>query len=551
MTLNIAARLTKYGALKAEIDPGKVPDFMLERAESARWEMPDPGVYENQAALYTRLSWVYSAVSIVGQTCALQAINIKRLRGEKTKDIDNHPFELLLGKPNPLQSRFEFLRDSVSFSAINGNSYWWLNRASPTAQPSEIWLLPSWRVTPIPDGRMYLAGYNYEPGAGMENRLLPLHQVVHFKTFNPLNEFIGLSNVESIASAAATDIASQNWSGKFYGKNNARLPGILAFKDQITNEIAWDRIKTDVAYAAETRNILMLRGVGDRVEWLRAAATQNEMQQLEQRQFTKEEIYSVFAPGLASMLAINATEANSKAGKQTFLEMSIWPRLVEMAQKISLDILPAYGKALVAEFDDPRQTDRLLEIQEQEAYGVTHTVDEIRARYYEDDPIGDVRGTLLPVQFNVTSSIDLRQEFGPEQAPRPAAQPIQLIIDGNRLRIPGTRPNEETQEAEPEEEELPDNAAMRAALAAWRRKSLHALKAGKSPATVFESAAIGPDLHADIWAKLSACKTAADVREVFEQAISGGDAAKGDSLLSEKVEALTSLVRKSAWVMYP
>jgi hypothetical protein len=104
---------------------------------------------------------------------------------------------------------------------------------------------------------------------------------------------------------------------------------------------------------------------------------------------------------------------------------------------------------------------------------------------------------------------------------------------------------------EREEEPEPDNAAMRAALSAWRRKSLHALKAGKSPATVFEHEAIGPDLHADIWAKLSACKTAADVREVFEQAIAGGDAAKGDSLLSEKVEALEAMVKKSAWVMYP
>jgi HK97 family phage portal protein len=548
--INPAARLTKFGALKAEIDLGKMPEWMLSRAQSASWDMPDPGVYENQASLYARLSWVYSAVSIVGQTCALQAINIKRLRGEKTKDIDNHPFEMLLMKPNPLQSRFEFLRDTVSFSAINGNAYWWLNRSAPNQPPTEMWLLPSWRVTPVPDGKMYLAGYNYEPGAGLENITLPLWQVVHQKTFNPMNEFIGISSVEPVAISAQTDLESQKWSGKFYGKNNARLPGILAFKDQIANEIAWERIKYDVAQAAETRNILMLRGVGDRVEWLRAAATQEEMQQLEQRQFTKEEVYSVFAPGLASMLAINATEANSKAGKQTFLEMAIWPRLVEIAQKVTLDILPAYGKSLTAEFDDPRQTDRMLELKEQEAYGISHTIDEIRQQYYEDDPIGDVRGTLLPVQFNVTSSIDLRQEFGPEQAPKPEAQPIQLIIGSDQINIPGEQRTSEPEEPE-EVEERQEEAAMRAALSAWRRKALKSFKAGHGATVIFEDASIPPDLHADIWAQLSACKSATDVREVFEQAISEGEPVKIDKLLIEKVEALEAIVKKSAWVMYP
>ena len=268
---------------------------------------------------------------------------------------------------------------------------------------------------PIPDGKMYLAGYEYDPGAGLEKRLLPTWQIVHFKNFHPLNEFVGMSCVEPIAMDASADLASQKWSAKFYAKNNARLPGILAFKDQITNEIAWERIKADTAYAAETRNILMLRGVGDRVEWLRAAATQEEMQQLEQRQFTKEEIYSVFAPGLASMLAINATEANSKSGKQTFLEFSIWPRLVEMAQKVTLDILPAYGRGLVAEFDDPRQVDRALELQEQSAYAQSHTVDEIRANFYEDDPLGDDRGKMLPVQIGQSTSLDGEPKPTPPQ----------------------------------------------------------------------------------------------------------------------------------------
>ena len=538
--MNIAARLTKFGTLKAEIDAARMPEFLMDRAESAAWDLPDMGVFENQAKLYTRLSWVYSAVTIVGQSCALQALNIKKYRGERTKDIDNHPFELLLGKPNPLQSRFEFLRDTVSYSAINGNSYWWLNRTDPNQQPTEMWLLPSWRVKPKPNGKMYLEGYEYDPGVGQETRLLPLHQVVHFKKFNPMSEFIGMSAVEPVAIAAQTDLASQQWSSKFYGKNNARLPGILAFTDPINNEIAWERIKSDTAYATETRNILMLRGVGSKVDWLRAAATQEEMQQLEQRQFTKEEIYSVFAPGLASMLAINATEANSKAGKQTFLEMSVWPRLVEMAQKITLDILPAYGKSLVAEFDDPRQTDRVLELQEQEVYSKSHTVDEIRAQFYEDDPLGDDRGKMLPVQIGQSTPVGNAEDRTPAQL-LPFIQPNQQPEPEPEQQEPA-----EPEVEEPEEVEEQQEAAMRAALAAWRRKALHALKAGRGAAVTFEHSAINPDLHADVWARLSACKSAADVREVFENAM-----IKRNDDITKRLDEITQLISKSAWIAYP
>jgi HK97 family phage portal protein len=540
--MNTAARLTKFGALKAEIDAARMPEFLMDRAESAAWDLPDMGVFENQARLYTRLSWVYSAVTIVGQSCALQALNIKKYRGERTKDIDNHPFELLLGKPNPLQSRFEFLRDTVSYSAINGNSYWWLNRTDPNQQPTEMWLLPSWRVKPKPNGKMYLEGYEYDPGVGQETRLLPLHQVVHFKKFNPMSEFIGLSAVEPVAIAAQTDLASQQWSSKFYGKNNARLPGILAFKDQINNEIAWERIKSDTAYAAGTRNLLLLRGVGDRVDWLKAAANQSEMQMVESRQFTKEEIYSVFAPGLASMLDITSTEANSITGKQTFLEFTIWPRLVSIAQKITLDILPAYGRSLVAEFDDPRQTDRQIELLEQEAYAQTHTLNEIRAEFYEDDPLPDERGNWLPAQLDVPATIPLMEkQEKPEEPPAPAAPPVQLVLSSDAFQ------NETPDEPETEETEEQEQAAMRADLAAWRRKSLKSLKANKGAAVTFESKHIDPDLHADVWARLSACKSAADVREVFEQVMAGGQSLA----LADQVKALTELVHKSAWVMYP
>ncbi len=89
---------------------------------------------------------------------------------------------------------------------------------------------------------------------------------------------------------------------------------------------------------------MLLHGVGDgAIQWVQNTMTAEDAQFLQSRTFTKEEVYGMLAPGLASILAVNATEANAKAGKTTLMEYAIWPMLVMMAQRITSDILPAYG----------------------------------------------------------------------------------------------------------------------------------------------------------------------------------------------------------------
>jgi HK97 family phage portal protein len=299
-------------------------------------------------------------------------------------------FELLLRRPNPLNSRAEFLEGTLINLALTGNSFWWLNKVGNTV--AELWLLPPHKVTPVPDGRQYLRGYLYDTGNG--NPLpLELSEVVHFRRFHPLNSFVGLSPIEALAVVATGDMAAQKWNTNFFDKNNAKMPGILAFKDPIQNE-DWERMKRDVKeeYGGTKRSLMMMRGVGDGVQWITTAMSQGDMQFLEGRTFTKEEIFALYAPGLSSMLAVNATEANSVSGKRTFVEYGVWPHLVRIAEKITNDVLPLYGDGLVGEFDDILPTDRQLELAEIEAYARTHTVDEVRAKYYNDQPLDMGRG---------------------------------------------------------------------------------------------------------------------------------------------------------------
>ena len=406
-----------FGALGyAKAQPvEKPPGWLVATAQAEAYSVPGRDLPEAQLELYQRLSWVQIAVSKIAEVAATTPFSVKRLTTEDTEDIPNHPFELLLRRPNPLMSRAELLEATLAYHALTGNAYWWLNRPGSKGAPTEIWVLPPHKVKPVPDGRMYLRGYTYEPDGG-QPMPLELTDVVHFRRFHPLNSFVGLSPIEAVNTVAAGDLAAQQWNTNYFGKNNAKVPGILAFADPIDDD-TWTAMQRQVQeqYGGTRRQMMMLRNAGPGgVSFIPAAMSQADMQFLEGRTFTKEEIFSLYAPGLASMLAVNATEANSVSGKRTFVEYGVWPHLVRIAEKITNDVLPLYGDGLVGEFDDIRPTDRQLELAEIEAYAKTHTVDEVRAKYYNDGPLDAGRGVLLVTE--VTHGITpagTQEEAGP------------------------------------------------------------------------------------------------------------------------------------------
>ena len=90
-------------------------------------------------------------------------------------------------------------------------------------------------------------------------------------------------------------------------------------------------------------------------------------------------------------MSINATEANALAARATYSE-TLWENLEIFAQKITNNPVDEYGRKLKAEFDDPRVVDRKLELEEQNTYATTHTVDEMNEKYYQEDRRNDEFG---------------------------------------------------------------------------------------------------------------------------------------------------------------
>lgn len=377
----------RLNALKAA-PLAQSPSWLRAGASSEQWSIPDYTTVERQVDLYAKLAWLQVAVSFVAETAAAAAFEVQQRTGEGLKPIANHPFELLLEDPNPNDTQFELLVATFSWLKVAGNCFWWLNRSNESAAPTEIYVIPAHQIKPIPDGRMFLRGYVYDAGDGKE---IPLDvwEVAHFKRWNPRSKYVGLSVAEALATDAVADIAAQRYKANFYAKDNAKASGILAFKDYI-DEGKWQKLKADWNEqhgGTKNRQFMMLRGAGDGVNYIQTQLTSKDMEHLASREFTKHEIYDLVAPGLSSVLDVNATEANSTAGKDTLLSMAIYPMHRSVGARITKNILPAFGAGLVGAFEDVRRVDTAIELQEQEMYARFHTVDEVREKYYGDGPM--------------------------------------------------------------------------------------------------------------------------------------------------------------------
>lgn len=451
----------------------RVPAIYGRTAEASQFNIPSGKLSQTQAELYQRISWVNIAVSNVAKLASTVKFEVKSVEGEKLTQIENHPFEQLLRKPNPLQSRFEFLETTYAFRKLTGNAYWWLNKTSEKVAPAEMWTISPHRIKPVPDKNLFIKGYLYDPGDGTEMPLEPW-EILHFKEFHPNNPFVGLSPIESIAGQAVGDMKAVEHNAKFFD-SGGRLPGILAFADSIEDG-EWEKLRKEAKEKSNTRDLMFLRNTGaGAVNYVSTGITQKDMEFLAGRAFTKEEIFALFAPGLASILAINATEANAKTGENTLISKAVYPMQVSMAEKITSEILPLYGDNLVGEFEDTRQQDRELQLREEEVFSKTHTVNEIRMKYYGDDPIADERGNLLLVEL------------------KPAAVEIQEPLN---------------------EEPIDDN--FQKDMKAYKRKAVNCLNKKQPLDFTFESETIDKIQLGRIKNKLIACKSKEDIAAIFE-----------------------------------
>lgn len=323
---------------------------------------------------YQENAIVYRCVNEIANGAS--AIPFKVFQGDM--ELEQHPLLSLLKRPNPMQAGVEYFQALYSFLLLSGNSY---SLASSVGQtPTELYLLRPDRVeidpsdTAIPRAYKYklnnqvVARYDADPVTGQS-------EVKHFKMWNPLDDYLGLSPLM----AAAVDLDQHNLIAKHnigLLVNGARPSGAIVFKpkdDAGNTMMLSDGQREQVQRDLEGRftgqknagRPMLLEGDFD---WKEMGMSPRDMDFLQNKHVAAKDIALCFGvPSQLIGIPDGQTYSNVQEARLALYEETIIP----LAQRIESDLnewlAPSFGDNITIKYDVdqiPAMTERRRRVYE-------------------------------------------------------------------------------------------------------------------------------------------------------------------------------------------
>jgi HK97 family phage portal protein len=271
----------------------------------------------------------------------------KKTGYKKWEVVEDHPIALLLEQPNPFMSRKEFIERITIHLFLGGNAV--MTKVKGGGQVTELWTLPPDAIKIQPSRKGFIERYVYERD-GITMSFDP-KDVMHGKFVDPSNQYWGMSPLQAGARVVDTDTEATTWN-KISMENRAVTNGVFSFEHPLTTaqwEQAREMIKEQHSgiYNAHAPWIL---GAG--AKWEQMSLTPQEMDFIESRKLSREEICSIFGvPPVMIGIFENATLANIETARKIFWQDTIIPFLDLLKGVFNLQLMPDFDPALYVDYD--------------------------------------------------------------------------------------------------------------------------------------------------------------------------------------------------------
>jgi len=304
------------------------------------------------------------------------AIPFKVFQGEI--ELERHPLISLLERPNPLQAGVEYFQALYSYLLLSGNSFAIRNDVGGT--PRELHLLRPDRIrikpskTSIPEGYEYVLGgqvAKYYPSDPMTG----LSEVKHFKFFNPLDDYLGMSPLM----AAAIDIDQHNAIANHnisLLNNGARPTGAIVFKPQNDRGIPMqlsdsqrqqlnEDLRNRFTGPNNSGRPVLLEGDFD---WKEMGLSPRDMDFLQNKNMAAKDIALCFGvPSQLIGVPDAQTYANVQEARLALYEETIIPLAKRVESDLNEWLAPLYGDDFYIQYDIdavPAMTERRRRVYE-------------------------------------------------------------------------------------------------------------------------------------------------------------------------------------------
>lgn len=296
---------------------------------------------------YKASTWVYSCISRISKTAASVPWKVYKETDEGLEEIPNHPLEQLLKRPNPYMSGGDIMERLVSHLYLGGNTI--LSKVRANNIVAELWPLSPDLVSPIPTNNQFISGYEYKING--QTHFIEASEIVHVMFVDPANPYWGLSPLQAVARVVDTDTELVNFQMVSL-QNRAITDGVFSFKQPLTKdqwEDAREMVRTQHQGTGNARTPWVL---GGEAQWQQMSLSPAEMDFIQSRNFTREEICSVFnVPPPMIGLYENATLNNIETARKIFWLDTMIPLLEDLKSAFNLSLTPEFGDNIVLSYD--------------------------------------------------------------------------------------------------------------------------------------------------------------------------------------------------------
>ncbi len=252
-----------------------------------------------------------------------------------------HPLQMLLDDPHPFYSMQDIMERIASHLYLGGNAVIKIVRLeSKGGLPVELFPLNPDKINPVADQVKFISHYRYNVGDKVEE--FKTDDIIHDMFTNPANPYWGMSPLQAAATIVDSDVEAVKWN-KLTMQNRAITDGVFAFKHDLTGQQykeAKEHVKEQ--YQAKGRGPWVL---GNEVEYIPMSLSPAEMDFIESRKMTREDICSIFqVPPPMVGIYEKATLSNIETARKIFWLDGIIPYLK--------DVLDTFNKSLSKEFGD-------------------------------------------------------------------------------------------------------------------------------------------------------------------------------------------------------
>ena len=280
-----------------------------------------------------------------------------KLVGSQEDGVE-HKLLNLLDRPNPFQPGPAFMEALVGFYAITGQTYIeGVGPDNPTSPPMELYVHRPDRITIVPGEMGAPQAYEYEYKSQKHvwriNPITGAGPMLHIKTFNPRDDWYGMSPMEHAAQSVDQHNEAQAWNTALL-QNSGRPSGALVYAPEgVAGATLSDdqfrqldeQLDKKLTGSKNARRPLILDGG---LDWREMGMSPVEMDWLNGKDSSARDICCAFGtPGQLVGIPDTQKYANYHEARQAYFEDTIIPLTKLIASYLNIWLTPRFGDRLV------------------------------------------------------------------------------------------------------------------------------------------------------------------------------------------------------------